>query len=504
MILSRTSSTTHNLIERSAVNDKLKLWLYGAALFALSFGLFFALLSSTAGFVGNDDYYHARISAEIIEQGQMAVDFVWLPQTILSPEQFTDHHLLYHLYLAPWVYYGGISGAKIAQAGVAAGVIVALWALLRSVQVRFATLWAFALLGMSIPFIDRLLMIRTQGASLLLLLLALYVLFTRRYRWIVPLAFAYTWLYDGFVLLPVFTAAYAGATWMTERRIAWQPIVYSLAGIALGLVINPYFPQNIQFILDHLGAKVAFEGGISVGNEWYPYSTGVLLENSTGALLALAAGIVAVRKRDRIEMTALFVTLITLGMVFKSRRFIEYFPAFALLLCAVTWGRGQALDWLPHVALRRLALAAGIGISVLLGANTLRAAYGEIINSTDVTYMAGASDWLRRNAEPGAMVFQTDWDDFPYLFFHNTHNTYLVGLDPTYLEIANPQLWTRWVAITRGQVAQPSSVIVDEFQAVYVVSDVYHDDFLEQVRHDASMQLVYRDAYSYVWRIVQQ
>ena len=140
------------------------------------------------------------------------------------------------------------------------------------------------------------------------------------------------------MLLPAIVGLHAIAVWITDRRILWRPVAYTVAGVVLGLVINPYFPQNIAFIVDHLGEKVDIGANVRVGNEWYPYTTGDLMENSLGALLALAAGILAgsFRKvgRDQIETTVLFVALLMLYMVFRSRRFIEYYPIFALLFCA--------------------------------------------------------------------------------------------------------------------------------------------------------------------------
>ena len=103
------------------------LWLQGMVLFLVCLVPLVVLIFATPGFVGNDDYYHARISAQIVEQQRLRLDFPWLPRTILSPDRFVDHHLLFHLYLAPWVYLGGMTGAKLATAGIAAGVFVAAW-----------------------------------------------------------------------------------------------------------------------------------------------------------------------------------------------------------------------------------------------------------------------------------------------------------------------------------------------------------------------------------------
>ncbi len=469
------------------------------------------LLFAADGFVSNDDYYHSRIAAQIIEQRTLRVDFPWLPLTILNPQQFVDHHLLYHIYLSPWMVWGGLPAVKIAQSLVVGGLFLALWSLLKMLGVKSAMLWTIGLLGVSAPFLYRMLMIRTQAAAVLLLLIALHLLFRKRYVWMIGLAFAFTWLYNGFVLLPGVVALYCISVFITERRFVWQPLAYTLVGVALGLVINPYFPQNVTFIIEHLGEKVDIEGNIRVGNEWYPYTTGALLANSTGALLALAAGLLApsFRKsgRDAIETTLLLVALLTLYMTAESRRFIEYFPAFALLFCAVAWGRGD-IDWrinLTSVLVKRGARAfywtSLIVPLVLFGWVTLHSVHADVRNAEDIRYMAGASQWLQEHTEPNALIFQTDWDDFTYLFYHNTHNTYLVGLDPTYLQVADPTLWNLWVPITQGQVERPSVLIRDTFGAEYVVSDTYHQAFAERADADPNMQLVYRDDNSLIWRV---
>ncbi|MBL8131342.1 MAG: hypothetical protein JNL42_05760 [Anaerolineae bacterium] len=489
----------------------------GAALaWVIGFAAAAILMSAADGLISTDDYYHSRIAAEILEQRTLRVHFPWLPLTILSPEAFVDHHLLYHLYLAPFAYWGGMAGAKLAQALVVGGVFAAFWLLLRQMSVRFPWLWLIALLGVSTPFLYRTMMVRTQGAAVLLLLLALYALFSGRYRWLALISFAFTWLYNGFVLLPVFSALYVGAAWLTDRRWVWQPLAYTLIGVAAGLIINPYFPQNIAFILDHLGEKVDVASSIRVGSEWYPYTTEALMRHSFGMLLALAAGVIApsLRRndrtrqgRDRIETTLLLTALVTLAMTFESRRFIEYAPAFALLFCAAALGR-DTLRWdqlLPGFTKRlplRLAvpllLAAGTGA---LAIATVSAARQDIADAQDAAYLAGASAWLQANTEPGEMVFQTDWDDFTYLFYHNTHNSYLVGLDPTYLQVANPTLWNLWTPITQGIVERPSVLIRDTFGARFVVSDADHEDFALSAENDPDMALVYRDAYSLIWQI---
>lgn len=489
-------------------------WIQGLVLYGFSFAILSFIIFSTPAFLGTDDYYHARLADQIVEQRRLRLDFPWLPLTVLNNADFTDHHLLFHLYVAPWAHWGGIDGTKLAAVSIAAGIVVAVWLVLRSIDVTQPMMWALLLLGLSTPFLYRMLMVRTQGASLLILILAVNVMFRRRYLWLLPIGFGYAWLYNGFVLLIGVAGMYILSAWIIERRFEWKPLAYSTTGILCGLILNPYFPENFAFILQHLGEKVDIENGIRVGNEWYAYRTDTLLTNSRGALALFALGIlrsgVGKHKRDVAEMTLLLVALLTLYMVFQSRRFIEYFPAFALLFAAASWGRGD-ISWqelLPAFMTRYQRSVQAVLIMALLAAgsffvvSTIRATRADAQNVRPVDAYAGATDWLKTYTPSDALVFQTDWDDFTRLFYYDTHNTYLVGLDPTYFQRENPELWDQWLSITHGDVANPSEAIHNLFGADYVFSDRKHLSFAAQADDDPNLRLVYRDEYSLVWRII--
>ncbi len=101
------------------------------------------------------------------------------------------------------------------------------------------------------------------------------------------------------------------------------------------------------------------------------------------------------------------------------------------------------------------------------------------------------------------MIFQTDWDNFVRLFYFNTHNVYMTGLDPTYFQLGDPERWGVWDRIVRGEVPNPSGVIQSTFGTDYVFSDRMHEAFQRQAERDPNMNLVYQDQYSLVWKIGQ-
>lgn len=92
-----------------------------------------------------------------------------------------------------------------------------------------------------------------------------------------------------------------------------------------------------------------------------------------------------------------------------------------------------------------------------------------------------AMTWLKANSAPGSVVFTDDWDIFPLHFYHNHHNYYVVGLDPKFTDEVDPELWKRYVKLSRGEF--PSEIVVkrpdDRDRTREVVDMVTIDDFTQ-------------------------
>jgi hypothetical protein len=115
----------------------------------------------------------------------------------------------------------------------------------------------------------------------------------------------------------------------------------------------------------------------------------------------------------------------------------------------------------------------------------------------------GGAEWLAQNTPAGSTVFHTDWDDFPMLFFYNTHNTYLVGLDPDFMRLKDERLFRRWEAITRGKVKRPEDEILKTFGCQYVITDNKHDDFRDIADSSPRMKKVFSDKFTTVYRVLE-
>ena len=124
---------------------------------------------------------------------------------------------------------------------------------------------------------------------------------------------------------------------------------------------------------------------------------------------------------------------------------------------------------------------------------TVQAAWQDIHRLPSSEAYKGGAEWLAHNTPQGARVFHTDWDDFPRLFFFNTHNTYIVGLDPDFMRIKNKHLYERWKDITRGRVRLPAKVIFQKFGCEYAFTDNKHRKFIALADRDPFMEKMYAD-----------
>jgi hypothetical protein len=498
------------------------------------FLLFLTLVQfSSPDLPDNDGYYHIKLAYLMRVEG-LKPDFPWLPLSILNQREFYDHHFLFHVALMPFTYGDLRLGAKWAAVIFASLAFLTAWMVFKNQRLPYAGVWALGLVAVSEAFIYRMSITRAQSLSMAVLMVGLDWLLRKKYSRLAPLAFVYVWLYNAFPLLLVIAFIYVLASWLIERHLDVRPLVYTSLGIALGLVINPYFPHNIVFAGLHILPKLVETTAVRVGNEWYPYDTGQLLKNSPLALVAFVSGALALGlSGKRIDLRTLFSFFLAglFGlMLFQSRRFIEYFPPFALVFAAFAWtavfqqdsntaqkrimppdrsngswlGRMSFLMWLRdgyqmHLPALVLVLTLIPGMWM-----TFTASQASLQSSKPYSTYAGSSAWLAANTPNQARVFQTDWDDFPRLFYYNTHNTYLIGLDPTYMQLYDAELFDLWVDITQGRVERPGKVIEQDFGARYVMSDLQHVRFLEQADNDPDLMEVYRDGDSVVFQITSQ
>src|SRR5215213_5185720 len=448
-----------------------------------------------------DGYYHIKWTQtlwESIKSGHFPPQFPWLPLTTLNSKDYVDHHLLFHVFQIPFAASPDPRlGAKIASAVFGSLEVLSCYWLLLRYRVRYALVWLIALLACSAPFLFRMNMAKAP-----------------------PLAIVYL------IMATVFWSATIA---IAEKRLEWRPLVYVVAGCALGLIINPYFPHNLQLLAEHMKIKItATDFNTKVGSEWYPYDSWEFLGNSAVACIAMLVGYIAFEpsERRRGQYPIFFLLLSTALMIMTARwkRIAEYWPPFAVLFAGFAlkpWLEGYRpyLTRLPADVLEELkpfldregvpapvedettfrdvvrtAAVASVAVvlSIFLFFN-LAATVQEIGQSEPHDHYRAGAEWMRNNVPPGELIFNTDWDDFPRLLYFDPSHYYVSGLDPSYLYDKDQELSRLYDGITLGTEEDPGPLIRDRFGARYVFSDNTHHDFFEHARSSGWFDIVYED-----------
>jgi hypothetical protein len=388
-------------------------------------------------------------------------------------------------------------------------------------------------------------MAKAPPLTIIFTIAGIYFLFERRYVWLLPLMFAFVWTYSLFPLLWIASIIWVVIIAWNERKFEWQPVAYTTAGMILGNVINPYFPANLWLFWEHFITKfkIGSDFAVSVGGEWYPYTGMELLTHFPIAMIAMLIGYILFVPRggklpEKATFFLMFVTIL-LAAQFRSKRFAEYFPPFAVLFAAFSIQAFSikqtpelpddfirdigpyldsdktrtANDW-KHTL--RIAAVWTIGLVLvgvffinMRGLQSIGIEYGGLIgtiNDNDKTdRYQNAAEWARDNIPEGERIFNANWDDFPKLFFHDTKHSYVYGLDPKYLYSANPDLYKLLTDITAGKVDDAGPQIRSKFGANYVFTDAKeNEEMVAKLLDSGWSEIVYEDYQARILKIRDQ
>ncbi len=492
-----------------------------------------------------DGYYHIKWSQllwESLSQFKWLPTFEWLPLTVLSPAKYADHHFLFHLLQIPFLWvFEPVTAAKVATVFYATLAIFSVYWLMFRYKIKHQLIWLAALMVCSNAFFYRMNMGKAPPLTIIITILGIHLLFQRKYAWLGPLMFAFVWTYSLFPLLLFAAMIWTVIIAWNERRFEWRPLAFTGGGMVLGNLINPYFPNNFLLFFEHFWTKfkVGSDFVVAVGGEWYPYSGMELIMNFPIALLAMLIGyILFVPRGGKLpEKAAFFLafTTILLAAQFRSKRFAEYFPPFAILFAAFAWQAFTApkIVELPEDFQREIdpyldapvptesqqwwasAKAAApwvIGIFLclfwfynLIGLHRFGFDEAGMIDNIKANepgdkyrrameFATGLDETGAENIPKGEIIFNCTWDDFPKLFFYNTKHRYVYGLDPNYLYSENPELYTSLKDLTEGKIDDPAPVIREKFGANYIFADAKENvDMIAKALESGWVETIYED-----------
>lgn len=515
-----------------------KIWLQhssiGALLVFCIAAILFTLWTATPSFTDPDSFYHLKIAELISKNKQAVVDFPWLPYTTLAGA-YVDHHFLYHVALIPFMLvFGSFIGMKIATIFFAASCITLFYIILRSLHVRYAFVFSMILLCTE-SFTFRLGLAKAPSIGFLFLMGGFALLAHKYYKALGILSFFFVWSYGGFLLLPIMIFFYTSIAiaeqifkkrrWISRAEFVQQltPLFATLSGTILGLLIHPSFPQHLQFYWQQIIqiGLVNYQDTIGVGGEWHPTQFHNLVTSSIFIsfllLIAIITFVVSYRKQTTLSKTAGLMMVVFFIFTLKSQRYIEYYIPWACVFGALSLHASGLLHRSKYILnllstkLRRHPLYTVsiccftcylfFIVSTVAILNTQQAS-SDLHDGISIHRFEQSAQWLREHSTKGDIVFHSDWDDFPMLFYYVPRDYFIAGLDPTFMYNANQDLYWKWVHITTGKKSDELlGVIHGDFNARFVFIDSDHDAMRKNIIRDGRFKLVYEDEEVTIFRV---
>ena len=104
-----------------------------------------------------------------------------------------------------------------------------------------------------------------------------------------------------------------------------------------------------------------------------------------------------------------------------------------------------------------------------------------------------AAQWLANNTEAGTIIYHSDWDDWPMLYYYNHHNYYLIGLDPTFMYDYDQELLLEWEEVLKGEKSEGLIEHVEKFNSNYALIGKDKKTMLENFSNTQGFERVYED-----------
>ncbi|MCX6745053.1 MAG: hypothetical protein NTX82_06030 [Candidatus Parcubacteria bacterium] len=515
------------------------------AVFGLAF-FCYLWIQSTASLVDPDSFYHLKMVKLIAERGPI-LDFPWLQFTVLK-NYYTDHHFLYHVAAIPFVsIMGDFVGFKYYTAFLAALFIVLCYWFFKKQKIKGAEFFTLILL-FAPAFMFRISLTKATAFSLILLFLGIYFIFQKKYWPLFLVAFLYVWSYGGYFLILGMALIYVAADtiylvlqkkfedsrkiWQRLNNIIKNTVKYFFGkqhlkllgiialGLALGIVINPYFPKNLYFIWQQLVqiGLINYQGVVNVGGEWYPYRAWNLISDiNLVALVGFIAYVIFIFSFKK-QQTKLYFFLLTsvlfLILTLKSKRYVEYlvpnlvfFAAFSINFASANYNLSAVYHRIKNIAhlMKYLVMVILLYLGIVVIAVCIRngmATKQAFNGGIGFQNFAGVSQYLKTNAQPGQIIMHTDWDDFPMLFYNNDRNYYIVGLDPTFMYNYNKDLYNLYADITTAKKKDNLYQAVKvTFKASYFIVNKDRAQLKKNLENDGGFVMVYEDGDCWLYQV---
>ncbi|OIO53033.1 hypothetical protein AUJ78_00595 [Candidatus Peregrinibacteria bacterium CG1_02_41_10] len=456
---------------------------------ALIFLILWDIQFQTSYLVGHDAWYHIKM-AEIFLKNGLIHKFPWLYYTTLN-QNYIDHQFIFHLILIPfYLIFGAVQGLKIYTVASLTTVFILVYYLLRYYKIKLALVWTLLLFTVPYDFFFRMNLGRIMSLALIFMLLGLHWAFQKKYVLLAILSFLFVWTYGGFVYLPVLIAIYFLVQYLRNGQVDWKLLLFCFGGTLAGTILNPFFPNLFKFLYTQIFSTGLGNIVPGTGGEWGSYKawqiTSMGIVTFGIATLAVLISFLKNLKQDSRAITFFSISLLFLFLMLKAMRFVEYWPVFAILASAFLLN-----PWLSQITERwktkkdffvLLPVLAVLFFCFNYSTRNITRVKQDMRISINYKTTEQTMDFLKQKSQAGDIVFTDDWDVFPFYFFFNDKNYYIVGLDPAFLYDYSSDLGQKFSALSSGRDGRNLQWIKTDFNARWVVVHDRHQSFESNLR----------------------
>ncbi len=468
------------------------------------------LLFSTESLIGLDGYFHVQVAEIMSMKGIFIKEFPYATESIWA-DMYFDKEWFFHIFLSAFLTFGKVHGAKLAVLVLIFMIVVSLWVLFTTLNIKGKFWWILFL-----PFCAygwfwvRLVLCRPHLASIAILFFSISAILKRQRVQLVLLSMLYTLSYAGhwqllglILIYDIFYTIFDDEGKLRHPKLKRLPMfIYSLSGMLVGYVVHPNFPNNIKgFYIQTVMVLKAYWSNEVEFQLIAPLELNALDPISfiftfapiiIGLLVVVIHAIVYKFPKNRHIYLFAFYTLIYFILTARSIRFLEYFVPVAVMFIALYFQSNNVSE----VIRRPMIKVFLIFIMIIFGSAGYAKCYFKYVKfkrdaQQQAPLYADAANWLKENIDDNEIVFTAGFADSSPLFFGAPNLKYLVFLDAYFMYQRSPERFKLWLHIITGGSNDPVSLIRNVFNSRVVFLSSLYPRLKEQLENRSDVVNVY-------------
>jgi len=462
--------------------------------------IFFILQFTVPNIIGFDGYYHIK-TAEIIKQNGFFKEFPWAKHTILAVD-YADIQVLYRILLLPFTSLDLNLGAKIASILFASLTFVVFYWFLLQNKIKYAFFWSILYIFTSANLMVRFLLPRQMPLVIALLILTIYFLQKRKYLFLGLTSLIFVLLHTSFVFQLFTIALFVILEIIFSKKFDYKIIVFTFAGVILGLSANPYFPNNVSLLFIQIFKVNLIANLFNV--EWKPWSLIDFVKNNFLVIFYFLISFLILIKNKKITKTqSLYLSLVIFFFIYTilSRRMQEYLVPFSILLLAFLFN--SSIEKFDKKRNFNFVKIGSVLLLIIVAIGNIILVREDLVNNDFLFNYDNCADWMKNNIPKNSLVF-TNAYAFPYLFSKNSDIFYTHGIDLTYSYLYDPEEFENYMGILQGTITNDIDYIIKDYNPDFVFSGKVEQDvqlFNFIVKNKENYKAVYEDEWCAVLEV---